>query len=107
MKKLLRLSEPANVTEVLTVWKQRVLGIHAASHLEASRIVNALIHLERIQIAFVFDYIERRYVVNMVVAIRIGTDGHHFDTDGIIQALLVYNDACLVTAAAYNVPVKL
>ena len=85
------LYEPANVAEVLTVRQVCILREHTVRNLEATRIFHLVLSLESIKVTFFLHYIERFYGVNMLFAILSRISSHQFQTDSIVQALLVDN----------------
>ena len=68
-----------------------ILREHTVRNLEATRIFHLVLSLESIKVTFFLHYIERFYGVNMLFAILSRISSHQFQTDSIVQALLVDN----------------
>ena len=100
------LYEPANVAEVLTVRQVCILREHTVRNLEATRIFHLVLSLESIKVTFFLHYIERFYGVNMLFAILSRISSHQFQTDSIVQALLVDNvsNGVFLTCLLYTSP---
>ena len=85
------LDEPANIAEVLTVRQFCVLREHTVSYLEAACVLQLMCCLERIEVALFLHYFKRRYGVNVLLAVLSCISSNQFQTDSIVQTLLVDN----------------
>ena len=94
------LDEPANIAEVLTVRQFCVLREHTVSYLEAACVLQLMCCLERIEVALFLHYFKRRYGVNVQLAVLSCISSNQFQTDSIVQTLLVDNvgNGVLLTA---------
>ena len=94
--------DPAGVSEVLTVRQVCILREHTVRNLEATRIFHLVLSLESIKVTFFLHYIERFYGINVLFAILSRISSHQFQTDSIVQALLVDNVSNGVFLTAFD-----
>ena len=85
------LDEPANIAEVLTVRQFCVLREHTVSYLEAACVLQLMCCLERIEVTLFLHYFKRCYGVNVLLAVLSCISSNQFQTDSIVQPLLVDN----------------
>ena len=97
---VVQLHEPAYIAEILTVRQVSILWIHTVANLEAAGILQFMLSLEGIERTLLLHYLKRINRIDMLLTISIGIDGYQFNTDSIIQSLLIHyvSDGILLTA---------
>ena len=81
---------PSHIAEALTVRQFVILWIHTYGTLVRTGIIEFKISLECVEVALFLSHLKRNYAEHVVFTILVGAYIYKFETNGIIEALLVY-----------------
>ena len=90
------LVQPLYVAEVLTMWQLIALREHTYCSFERTSINRLNLCLKCIVITLMTNNLEWEYRINLLTILRLIGKNNKFQTNSIIQALLVYNILNLV-----------
>ena len=88
------------------MWQVYIFWEHTVANLEAACVRQAELHAVSVKITFTLNYFHRFYRVYTLLTFCILVQSNYFDTDCIVQALLVYYVSDSVFLTTFDITVN-